>query len=140
MEVFVNTFLQQSFFAKIVVWEKKSWFTNRCPFGKMVDDFRVLDHLPEVEMVKSPIISESKTGHLSVLFATLEPKLFLSKILEYGHYGKPCKIEIGTGKTDDPFSFKHGCDLSFLESTVFKNYRRIFTFSHDAQFLYEIFR
>ena len=95
--------------------------------------------LCEAELVRHAIESYSLTGHLSVLFAPLESDLFFSKILKTKHYGQACNIEIGTEKPDDPFSFKKGCSFSFLESPVFENYNKIFTFSHDAEYLYEIF-
>lgn len=136
---FVDIFLQHQFFGKIVIWEHRNWFENRNITEKKEGGFCVLDYLPKAELVRHPIESYSETGHLSVLFAPLESELFLSKILEHKHYGQPFKIKIGTGKSDDPFSFKKKYDFSFLESAVFRNYKKIFTFSHDAEFLYEIF-
>lgn len=135
----VDVFLQPQFFGKIVIWEHKNWFVNKKTIGKIKNGFLVMDYLPEAELVRYPIVSCSEAGHLSVLFAPLKSDLFLSKILEYGHYGKPCMIEMGTGKLDDPFRLKHGYDFSFVESEVFRSYEKIFTFSHDAEFLYEIF-
>ena len=136
---FVDIFLKPQFFGKIIIWEHKNWFT-RHKVGKMENGFCVLDYLPEAEMVQLSIESYNKTGHLSILFIPLEPKLFLSEILKSKHYKKPCKIEIGTGKSDEPFCCKDGYDFSFIESLVSTNDKRIFTFSHDAEFLYEIFR
>ncbi len=137
---FVDWFLRPQFFGKIVIWEHQNWFAYRNVTEKGEGGFCVFDHLPKAELYRGPIESDCETEHLSVLFAPLRPELFLSKILESGHYGKPCTIEIGTGNAGDPLKGEKYRNVSFLESDAFKNYTRVFTFFHDAQFLYEIIR
>jgi hypothetical protein len=135
---FVGVFLTAEFFGRILIWEHKSWFAriSHCT----ICGFCVLDHLAEAQLTRHAIESCSETGHMSVLFSPLKPDLFLKRIIESGRYGKPCRIEIGTGGSGDPFAFKHGYDFSFLESLFLEDWVKIFTFSHDAQALYEIFR
>jgi hypothetical protein len=137
---FVDWFLRPQFFGKIVIWENQNWFAHRNITEKGEGGFCVFNHLTKAELFRGPIESYSETGHLSMLFAPLRPELFLSKILETEHYGTPCTIEIGSGNADDPLIGEKYRDAAFLESDAFKNYTRVFTFFHDAQFLYEIIR
>jgi len=77
---------------------------------------------------------------MSVYFIPESPDKFLDEILAKKYYGKPMPITLGTGKDNDPLGFSNTVDLEFFESEFFKNVKRMFTFSHDAQYLYEIFR
>lgn len=133
---FVDVFLRPQFFGRIVIWGKKSWFTDRCNFGKIVNGFCVLDDLSQVELIRYPIENSAETGHFSVLFVPLSADIFLEKILESRHYGEFKLVTIETRN----LYWEHGQDITFLESESFRDGERIFTFSHDAQYLYEIFR
>ena len=77
---------------------------------------------------------------MSVLFVPEKPTEFLRQILKQGHYGEPILVSIGTGNNDDPLRFNSNRNVDFIESDLFHPGESIFTFTHDAQYLYEIFR
>jgi len=140
---FLNIFLTPQFFGRIVIWNRGFKYSRKYRIygiDKGVSH-RIIDWLPEAIELK-PYLADSCEGggHLSILFVPKSQQEFLKQIMKRGHYGKPKEISIGSGNDDDPFSHSDEQDVAFLESSLFHTGERIFTFSHDAQFLYEIFR
>jgi hypothetical protein len=136
---FVDIFLSTQFFKKLIFWRYPE-YAGASYFIDRHADFRVIDYLYEAEEVRYEIENLSLTGHLCVLFVPLNSDVFLDKILEGGHYGKPDQILVGDKSKEDPLAWRYGQNIEFLESNVFKDCNRLFAFFHDAQFLYEIFR
>lgn len=137
---FVETFLLPQFFGRVIIWGNSRFNRKVYDFEKG-KEYRIIDWQPEAEKLKYFIGNSCEGGgHFTALFVPLKPDLFLEEVLSEGHYGKPQRVTIGTKDRDDPLDWKHGQDIAFLESDIFRKGHRIFTFSHDAQFLYDIFR
>ncbi len=139
VEKFMETFISYQCFSKIYVWGD----TLSDQMAYKVDEangYRVIDTVFEANKLSYLLARLSKYEHFSVMYVSQVPDQFLRKILSFGHYGKPDNIGIGSKKRDDPLGKGYSHVLDFLESDVFKDGDRIFTFSADAQFLYEIFR
>ena len=137
---FVDVFLTQSYFNKIIFWRYPSYTGADYFITTKTSEFHLLECLTEAERLRYAIESQAETGHLSVFFVPLSPNLFLEEILYDGHYGKHKEILIGTKESDDPLNWEYGQDIAFIESDLFNDGERIFTFSHDAECLYDIFR
>lgn len=137
---FIDTFFMPQFFGRIVLWRYPRYAGADYFIDTSTSDYRMIDYLPEAEHIRFGIKDLALVGHLSVFFVPLSTEIFLAKILSFGHYGKPQDVVLGSGNMNDPLDRKGGQDIAFLESDVFRSGHRIFTFSHDAQFLYEIFR
>ena len=143
VKAFLDIFLLPQFFRKIIIWNRGSeYLGNFKIYGlKKKDKYLLVDWLYEAERLKLYLADSCEgSGHMSVYFVPQSPSEFLSKILAKKHYGKSKSITLGTGKSNDPLGFADMTDLNFLESDLFKNVERMFTFSHDADYLYEIFR
>ena len=136
---FVDIFLSQQFFKKLIFWRYPE-YAGASYFIDSESEYRLVDYLFEAEEVRYGIEDLALKGHLSVLFVPLDPDTFVKKVINRGHYGAPRQIIVGDQNDDDPLEWQHGQDITFLESNVFKDGERIFTFLHDAEYLYEIFR
>jgi hypothetical protein len=123
---FVDIFLKDEFFLKIVFWRYQA------------GSYQVIDSLIQARSYREHIEREVLTGHCSVLFLSASPERFALSILKSGHYGIPRTINIGSGGKNDPFDKAQGQDVTFITSKMFSNCEKIFTFSHDAEYLYEI--
>jgi len=140
---FLDIFLTPQFFGRIIVWNRGfKYLANYRAYGMGKNvRYRKIDWLPEAIKLRPHIANSCEgSGHMSVFFVPECLEEFLNRITAHGHYGKPRSIIIGTGTQDDPLYFSGREDVGFLESDLFHNGECIFTFSHDAQYLYEIFR
>ena len=140
IRTFIETFFMPQFFGRIVLWRHPSYAGADYFIDTSTSDYRVINYLPEAEQLRFGIEDLALSGHLSVFFVPLSTESFREKILSYGHYGKPQDIIMGSQDLNDPLDWKHGQDVALLESDTFRSGHRIFAFSHDAEFLYEIFR
>jgi hypothetical protein len=138
---FVDVFLLPQFFGEIVIWEYYRLVTSRYFTRGTNENYKIIDYLPEAEQFRFAIEGHTVTGHMSVLYIPLSPDIFLKRVLAQKSYGKPREILIGKEVDNGyPFDCRHGQNIDFIMSKVFKEGDRIFAFSHDAEFLYEIFR
>ena len=140
VKVFVDLFSQYCFFGRIIVWEKSSWFTERYLPRRTVEGYCIIDSPDELSIVRCAIESMATTGDMSVLFVPTSTDVFLERIIAGRHYGTPQEIVIGTAAPNDPLDRRRGQSIVFLESEAFRSGEHILAFSHDAEFLYEIFR
>ncbi len=140
VSVFLEFFLLPAFFGRIVLWGGHRKFMYKVFKIDRNTKYRIIDGPLEANELRYFLASKSESGHLSVLFVPQSVDVFRKSIIDEGHYGTPQQIEIGTGGEGDPLIPKYGPDIRFLESSIFSEGERIFCFSHDAQFLYEIIR
>ena len=137
---FINVFLTQTYFGKIIFWRYPSYAGAGYFINDKTSEYYLLNCLTEADRLRYAIEKQAETGHLSVFFVPLSPDDFIKEILCDGHYGKHKEIVIGLHNSDDPLDWEHGQNIAFIESDIFNDGERIFTFSHDAEYLYEIFR
>ena len=135
---FTTAFLTPQFFKKLIFWLYPE-YAGAGYFIEKGSDFHVIDYLYEAEEVRYGIENLSLKGHLCVLFVPINSGAFTERILSTGHYGEPKQVVIGDQSKNDPLDWEHGQSLDLFNSSLFSNCNRIFTFSHDAEFLYEIF-
>ena len=139
--VFLDIFFRPEFFGRIVVW-KNSALRNSGDYrmAKKGERHIVIDSLEEATRLKNSFrLSSDQKGHISVFYMPANNALFLNEILKRGHYAQGEPITIGTDEGEYRLR-SDGQDVSFLLSDVFCKGEHIFTFSHDAEFLFEIFR
>ncbi len=136
---FLNIFLTHRFFKKIIIWGNTRF--NRTVYNmSKKEDFCIIELLSETEKLMPYIeYSCNDGGHMSVLFVPNNPQDFINTILSTKHYGEPMSVRIGSKDKNDPLCYKKGQNVEFFGNDILKNDKVIFCFTHDAQFLYEIF-
>ncbi len=135
----VDTFLKSQFFKRIIVWGDCYLTYNDYQLYNDIK-YRVIDEIEVAELLKYQINKSCITDlHFTVLFIPLMPEKFVAEILKDGHYGKPVSLFVGTSDADDMLDWRNGRSSDFFESDLFRKVQRVFGFTHDAEFLYEIF-
>lgn len=140
--VFLDNFLSKEHFGKIVVW-KNSCLRNSSSYEmpKKGEHHIVISNLERAIKLRDVLrVSSDYKGHMSILYVPINSSLFLEKIVKYGHYAQGKSTTIGTGEGEYQLRRFDGQDVGFLLSDVFCKGEHIFTFSHDAEYLFEIFR
>ena len=139
---FLDIFLAPQFFGKIVVW-KNAALRNSGDYRMPKKGARhiVIDALQEAIRLKNSLrLSSDYKGHMSVLYVPVDASRFLDAILKSGHYAQARSTTIGTDDGEYRLHRSDGQDVSFLLSDVFCSGDRIFAFSHDTEYLFEMFR
>lgn len=137
----MDVFLSIEYFKKTVVWGVVPWFDKYLAEKAKRYGFFLFDNLEEAKKYRYFLEDYSSGGgHLNILSVPTNVDSFWKVIKSEGHYGEYCWVEFGGGKPNDPLKGLMNRDVRFLESDVFERGEHIFTFSHDAQYLYEILR
>ena len=144
VSAFLDVFLTSEFFGRIVVL-KTQGLGNMSAYriAKKGERHIVIESLEEASrpLLRLSITSScTGRGHMNIFFVPKDAEAFLRNVTEVGHYGKAEPVTIGTEDKWDPLDHSRGQDVRFLLSDVFRKGERIFSFSHDADYLYEIFR
>jgi hypothetical protein len=136
---FFAIFLAPRFFDRIVIWGTHELSNRRAFKIDRKIGYRVITTI-EKALAHRRAIEDAcvGAGHMSILFVPRNIDEFLQQVNDLYHYAKPTSITIGTGGGTDPLGDDQ--DIAFLESNLFHNGDHIFTFSHDADYLFEIFR
>ncbi len=139
VDSFLGLFLRPDTFGRIVI-VRTPFLRNRKEYRiARGDNCRVLLSRDEAERLKKQIRASCIShGHLSILFVPADSDSFLTELLGTGYYITPEEVSVGAGPT-------HGaCEVSLCESVdilaldIFGKSKSVFTFSHDAQFLFVI--
>lgn len=137
VDIFIQTFLKDNYIGRVVIFNKK--ILSQIFRGK---EYRsvVLVEKRDILRLQNTFPNICRRNFLSAVFVPTRPSQFLQELLMYGHYGNPASISIGDGSDSDPLNNgERECRLSSI-SELFNKGETLFSFSHDADFLYEIFR
>ena len=140
---FFSIFCNPQFFNRIVIWmsHPKCLMNHKAYKIDKKTGYRVITVLEKALGLRYAIENSCiGAGHMSILFVPNNADEFSSLVRTLKHYGNPKTITIGTGSKEDPLNLSLKQDIKFLESNLFHAGEHIFTFSHDAEYLYEIFR
>ncbi|MHC4464556.1 MAG: hypothetical protein ACYS91_18140 [Planctomycetota bacterium] len=139
VNTFLSLFFDPKYFGKIIVWNTP-FLTNSKSYKFPNDkNYYVIDSDEEGKKLKRSLFESSfSRGHMSVLFVPKDTVSFLDALMATDFYGPPVDVSIGTGQNDDPIGLSYGQDLTFLSSDLFAKDESVFTFSHDAEYLYVI--
>lgn len=136
---FLYLFLQEENFNKIIVINKYKYLRNRKEYGiDRETPCRIFKDRQEVseEVVKRSCISH---GHLSILFVPNKRTHFFNQYFQIGFFKAGKSLEIGTGLKGDLFGISYlSTLLECLQVAELQRGDLIYTFSHDANYLYEI--
>lgn len=136
---FFAIFLAPKFFDRIVIWGTRELSNRRLFKIDRKIGYRVITTIEKALAHRSAIeYACVGAGHMSILFVPQHVDEFLQQVNKLHHYGEPTLIKIGTENGIDPLG--NDQDIDFLESNLFHSGEHIFTFSHDADYLFEIFR
>ncbi|MBN1846653.1 MAG: hypothetical protein JW810_13290 [Sedimentisphaerales bacterium] len=142
VEVFLDIFLTPKHFGRIVVWKNSNLRNSgdyRIP--KKGEHHIVIGSLADAVKLRGPLrLSSDYKGDMSILYVPMNASLFLNEILKCGHHAQGKSTTIGTGEGEFQLHLANGQDVGFLLSDVFNSGEHIFTFTHDAEYLLEIFR
>jgi hypothetical protein len=142
VDAFLDIFLKPQFFGRIVVWKNQS-LRNPSDYRMTSKgtDYIMIDSLEEAVALRHSLrISCDYKGDLSILFVPKQASEFFCQIMKQGHYSEGKLTTIGTDSGEYQLIRSEGQDISFFLSGVFHSGERIFAFSHDAEYLFEIYR
>ena len=139
VNTFLSLFLDPKYFGRIIVWKTRYLRNSKAYKFSKDKNYYVIDSNEEGKKLKRSLFGSSFShGHMSVLFVPKNTDSFLNELMATGFYEPPVDVSIGTGQADDPLDLSHGQDVTFLSSDLFAKDESVFTFSHDAQYLYVI--
>lgn len=141
IRLFLEMFLTRTFFNRAIVWKTRYLRYNKAFAVPPQSTCRIITCVEELKRIDRFVrLSCQGSGHMSILFVPLHPQAFAKEIIERKLYGHPQSMKIGTYKKGDPLDRNQGQHIEFLQSDIFNAGEHLFTFHHDAEYLYEIFR
>jgi hypothetical protein len=135
--ILINTFLQDKYFGRVLLVKKKILGNM---FRKSDNNYIVLTKKEDILRLGNQLSEKCQRDFLSVIFVPVNPENFLNDLLAKGHYGQPTRILVGDSSIADPLGSDDRVEkMLFLENS-FESGEILFSFSHDADYLYQIFR
>ncbi len=139
VNTFLSLFIDPKYFGRIIVWNTRFLRNSKAYRFPNDKNYYVIDSDEDAKKLKRSLFESSFShGHMSVLFVPKNTVPFLDALIATDFYGPPVVVSVGTGHDDDPLHLSHGQDVTFLSSDLFAKNESVFTFSHDAQYLYVI--